>query len=75
MEESNNSEFSYWSQLVLVMPSSDKLPDLGWEESTKLLIAPENIKDNDHYNCLWWERKASSVSLNTFLLSFKNGNY
>jgi len=75
LEELNNSEFSYWSQLVLVMPPRDTLPDLGWKESVKLLIAPENIKDESHYECLWWEKKSTAVSLNTFLLSLKNGNH
>ena len=70
LEELNNSEFSYWSCLVLVTPSMDELPELGWEQSTKLLIAPENIKDEHNYNCLWWEKKSNVVSLSTFLLSF-----
>jgi hypothetical protein len=48
----------------------DELPELGWEQSTKLLIAPENIKDEHNYNCLWWEKKSNVVSLSTFLLSF-----
>lgn len=75
MEELNNSEFSYWSKLVLVISPVDSLPDLGWEESVKLLIAPENIKDEHHYECLWWEKKSAAIPLNTFLLSLKHGNH
>ena len=75
LEEINNSTSSYWSQLILGTSSMVELPDLGWEQSIKILIAPENIKDKVHYNCLWWERKSTAVSLNTFLLGLKNGNY
>lgn len=71
LEERSNSEFSYWAQLVFVKATVDKLPDFGWADSTKLLIVPHNINDNDPYNSLLWEKKLStSVRINDFLLSF-----
>ena len=68
-------ECSYWPELVLVMPSAITIPDLGWEESPKLLVAPEGISDPDKYNCNWWEKDHTARSLNNFLSGLNHGHH
>jgi len=65
---------SLWPELILVMPDRDSVPDLGSGQTVKVLVAPEKIKDQYQYNCLWWEKDRNSKSLINFLRSLNHVN-
>ena len=50
-----------WPELVLVMPDQLVLPKLDSRITPRLLVAPENIVDEDGVK--WWEREQSASPL------------
>ena len=65
----------FWPQLVLHLDTKSSIPDLGWPESTKLLIAPEELADKNNAQRRWWQSFPGSVSMDNFLLGLNYGDH
>lgn len=69
LQESVSDE-TLWPQLVIVSPLLPQLPSIGWVNSPILLLAPDDIFEENNQYRKWWEVKQSSLSLTNFLSSF-----
>jgi len=58
---------SRWSELVLLMPQETKLPNLGFVDSPRIVVAPSNIPSPENPYRKWWETNQYSVELEHFV--------
>ncbi len=73
-----NNDYDYldfWPELILLMPEAKDIPDMGFEVTPKILVAPKNIKHSIHNNSFWWERDNTSLSLTNFLSGLNYVNH
>jgi ATP-dependent DNA helicase RecQ len=68
-----SDETKYWPQVVIQLEPTGPVPGLGWPESTKILIAPEEAVDPRNPFRRWWESVPGSMSLDNFLLGLNYG--
>lgn len=64
-------EGSYGPELILVPYDSKDIPNLGLDESPRILFAQENTKNMFNSNRNWWVHDPSAKSLENFILSIK----
>jgi ATP-dependent DNA helicase RecQ len=58
---------SWWSELVLLMPHETELPDLGFVDFPRIVVAPNNIPSNENPYRKWWETNQDSIKLEHFV--------
>lgn len=49
------------------MPQETKLPDLGFDDSFRIVVAPNNIPSNKNPYREWWETNQQSIELEHFV--------
>ena len=54
-------------ELILIAPGHAEMPSLGLSVTPRIVIAPRNIRSNQHPSRLWWQDDASIIDLTTFL--------
>lgn len=64
---------SIWPELIIVPAKNQDIPNLGFEESPALLLAPKNLKSPCNPNRLWWLDDHHAIPLDHFLLSISHG--
>ncbi|ANI37120.1 hypothetical protein AA098_03690 [Pseudomonas sp. JY-Q] len=55
-----------WTELVLLMPDEVHLPTRGFEDTARLIVAPETLGDPYHPYRNWWECDSNSRDLVDF---------
>ncbi|MAM89552.1 MAG: DEAD/DEAH box helicase [unclassified Hahellaceae] len=58
---------SRWAELVLLMPHETEIPDLGFVDSPRIVVAPDNIPSNKNPYRKWWETNQYSIELEHFV--------
>ena len=71
----DSNESDSWSEIILLTPDSDRIPDLGFMETPQILLAPKQIPHPNHSTSLWWERDNQSMSLKVFLSGISYDNH
>ena len=66
---------SIWPELIIVPAKNQDIPNLGFEESPALLLAPKNLKSPCNPNRLWWLDDHHAIPLDHFLLSISHGHH
>jgi ATP-dependent DNA helicase RecQ len=66
-----DNENMFWPQLVLQFDENRLVHDLGFSESVRIVIAPEEVSDASNPNRRWWQSVPAAVSLDNFLTSLE----
>lgn len=66
---------SIWPELIIVPAKNQEIPNVGFEESPVLLVAPKNLKSPSNPNRLWWLDDHHAIPLDHFLLSISYGHH
>jgi ATP-dependent DNA helicase RecQ len=58
---------SQWPELVLLMPHESNLPEFGFVDFPRIVVAPRNIPSTENPYRKWWETNQDSVELEHFV--------
>ena len=62
--EGEDADMSIWRELVILPPEYNRIPDLGWENTPRIWLIPQDIPSSNHAARLWWQDDATAIPLN-----------